>query len=215
MRIEAVFPYLSLAAAGAAAWAAWTKPGHTYERALKAVALGALAGFAYLRGVAPATLSIALLLSAAGQYLPPRKPAGWATNTSILLFGCWVAFAVLFWRHAGDTTELVSDPAKFALALTALVAGGAVLWSLRKDLGQAWVAAATDMGALVLMTAAAAMLDFNLWPALAGAAAVFAAEAMRLWRDSRPPERPGGPAAAGLWALNFLGQAAMAYVFLR
>lgn len=215
MRIEAIFPYLSLAAAGAAGWAAWARPGHTYERALKAVALGMLATFAYLRGVAPATLSIALLLSAAGQFLPPRRPPGWATNTSILLFGAWVAFAALFWRHAGDATELVSDPAKFALALAAIVAGGAVLWSLRTALGQAWVAAATDIGALVLMTAAAAMLDFNLWPALLGAVAVFASEAVRLWRDAIPPQKPGGPTAAGLWALNFLGQAAMAYVFLR
>ncbi|MGZ8364130.1 MAG: hypothetical protein ACXW3D_09380, partial [Caulobacteraceae bacterium] len=63
MTFESSLPWLSLLAGGAAAWAAAARPGTTLERGLKASALGALAVFAYLRGLAPGALGIALVLS--------------------------------------------------------------------------------------------------------------------------------------------------------
>ncbi|MGZ8407255.1 MAG: hypothetical protein ACXWVJ_04435, partial [Caulobacteraceae bacterium] len=178
-------------------------------------ALGALAVFAYLRGLAPGALGIALVLSAAGQFLPPKKPAEWATSTSLLLFGAWVSFAWLCLRDGAGAMSLIDDPARFAIAAAAAVAAAALIWTLRRELGQAWMAAAADLGALTFLTGAAATLEFTRWPAMVGAAAVFAAEAGRLWREARPPAQPGGAPAAALWGLNFLGQAAIAYVFLR
>lgn len=213
MTIDQPLPLFSALAAAGAAWAAWSRPGSGSERGLKAAAIGALALYAYLRGMAPGALGIALVFSAAAQLMPPRQRNGWTTSNSLLHFGAWVAFAYLLLREGGGRAAL-ADPAHAAPMALAALAAGLVLARVWRGIAEARMAAATDLGALLLMVGAAFTLRFELWPAMAGAAAVFIAELLALWRSFRP-EPPLRALAPALWLLNYAGQAAMASVFVH
>jgi hypothetical protein len=211
--IDQPLPVLSGLAALGAAWAAWARPGSGAERGLKAAAIGALALYAYLRGMAPGALGIALVLSAGAQLMPPRERNGWTTSNSLLHFGAWIAFAYLLLREGGGRAAL-ADPAHAGPIALALLAAGLVLARLWRGIGEARMSAATDLGALLLMVGAAFTLRFDLWPAMAGAAAVFIAELVALWRSFRPEPR-SRPLPTALWLLNYAGQAAIASVFVH
>lgn len=213
MTIEQPLPLLSVLAAGTAAWAAWSRPRTSVERGLKSAAIGALALYAYLRGMAPGALGVALVLSAGAQLIPARDRDGWTTSNSLLHFGAWLVFAFLLMREGLGRAALL-DPAHGALVAVALLASGLVLSRLWRGAGEARMAIGVDLGALTLVAGAGATLPFALWPAILGAAGVYAAETVALWRGFRPgPDlRPMRPA---LWALNYCGQAAIASVFLH
>lgn len=215
MRIEEGLPYASALLAAGAAWAAAARPDQTLERVLKALALLALGIFAFLRGVAPSTLAAALILSAIAQALPPpRERPAWATGSSLAAVLAWVAFAWLLWRE-GMGRAVLAEPGHLALIALAAAAAVAVLLVLRKRLGEAGPGAAIDLSVMMLMLGAAFTLPFGLWPAMAGAVAVFASEVMALDRNFRA--EPRGPAGERVvqWLLAFGGQAAMASIFLR
>jgi hypothetical protein len=214
VRIEEGLPYASALLAAGAAWAAAARPATGLERGLKALAIGSLAVFAFLRGVAPSTLSAALILSGVNQALPPLKerPA-WASGSTVAGVLAWIAFAWLFWRE-GVGQAVLALPLRLVMAAAAIVLAGAALMALRRRLGQAGPAAAIDLSVLALMLAASFTLPFALWPAMAGAFAVCISELMALDRNFRPDAAPAGERVAQ-WLLCFGGQAAIATVFLR
>jgi hypothetical protein len=214
VRIEEGLPYVSALLAAGATWAAAARPASALERGLKTLAIGSLAVFAFLRGVAPSTLSAALILSGVNQALPPRKerPA-WASGSTIAGVLAWLAFAWLFWRE-GLGRGVIGLPLRMAMIGAVVVLAVAVLLALRRRLGQAGPAAAVDLSVLALMLAASFTLPFGLWPAMAGAFAVCVCEVMTLERNLRPHLAPAGERVAQ-WLLCFAGQAAIATVFLR
>jgi hypothetical protein len=211
--IDQPLPLVSVLLSAAAGWAAWSRPESGLERGLKAGAIGALALYAYLRGMAPGALGIALILSAAAQLMPPRERDGWRSSASLLHFAAWAAFAVLLARD-GLGRAALTQPLHAVLIAGALALGVLTLARVWRGAGEARMAAAADLGALTLMLAAAAALPFGLWPALLGALALFLAEAAALWQGfGRIPE--GRALRPALWALAYAGQAAIASVFVH
>lgn len=214
MRIEEGLPYAAALLAAGAAWAAAARPASGLERGLKALAVGSLAVFAFLRGVAPNTLSAALILSAVNQALPPAKerPA-WASGSTIAGVLAWLAFAWLLWRE-GPGQGVLAQPLHLAMMAAAVLLAVAALVALRRRLGQAGPAASIDLSVLALLLAASFTLPFTLWPAMAGALALCVSEVLALEQNFRPQPAPAAERVAQ-WLLCFGGQAAIAIVFLR
>jgi hypothetical protein len=214
VRIEEALPYVSAALAAGAAWAAVARPGTTAERLLKGSALLALAVFAFFRAVAADALVIALLLSALAQALPPpRERPPWASGSSLAAVLAWAAFAWLFWRE-GMGQLAFAEPLRIGLMALAALAAAGVLYGLRRRLGQAAAGGAIDLSVLLVMLGAAFTLSFGHWPAMAGAAAVAAGEAVNLDRTFRDSAAPPAERVAQ-WLLAFGGAAAIAATFLR
>ncbi len=214
MRIEEALPYVSAALAMGATWAAVARPQTTLERALKGLALLALAVFAFFRVVAADALAIALMMSALAQALPPaRERPPWATGSSLAAVLAWAAFAWLNWRE-GIGQLAFADPARLGLMALAAAAAVAVLVWLHRRLGQAGPGAAIDLSILVLMLGAAFTLPFGFWPSMVGAAAVAAGEVMTIDRSFRETPAPAAERVVQ-WLLTFCGQAAIATAFLR
>jgi hypothetical protein len=215
VRIEEGLPYAAVLLAAAATWASVARPAGGVERTLKALALLSLAVFAFLRGVAPSTLSAALILSALNHALPPaRERPAWASGSTIAGVLAWVAFAWLLWRE-GLGPAALEAPAHLALVALAAIAAVGVLFVLRDRLGPAAPGAAVDLSILGVLLAAAFTLPFELWPAMAGALALVAAEVMTLDRNTRPARAAPATERAVQWLLAFGGQAAIASIFLR
>lgn len=211
MTFESALPYVSIGCAIGAGAAAAVGPSPGVQRTLKAVALLALAIFAFLRGVAPAGLAMALTLSGLGWAAAPRQ--GRAAVSTGLFVLAWLVLAWLCLRE-GVWAEMITAPIRLAPALLVVAATGGLL-ALGRRLGEArlaWSVESLSLGVLVL---AALTLRDNQWPAMAGALSLFAAHGLRLAATLRPLGRLGRAADIFVWALSYLGQAAMAYVFLR
>ena len=213
MTFESSLPYLSVAAGlGAGAWAG--TPRRRLTAALSALALGALALFAYFRWISPTEAPLGLALGAAGLALLPPEPSRWRRPAIALLAGEWLVFASLFLKTGDGLGQLMADAARAALAVGSVIAVALLLRRLWPGLQRPRSGAAGEMVALTLMLAASLTLDWSFWPAMAGTAAVTAGEGVLLAvAAGRLPQRPALVRVA--WALGYVGQAAMAYAFLR
>ena len=109
----------------------------------------------------------------------------------------------------------VGDGIKAAL-LAALVIGSgyglrrAWRWTHRPRAGLALEAAS-----LLAMAVLSLTLDWDFWPVIAGALAVLASFALVLYSSRASETGPSPALSRAAWALAFVGQAAMAYAFLR
>jgi hypothetical protein len=212
--LEAALPWTSLAAAIAAgALAGGSRP--SLETGLRTLSLGALALFAYFRWIAPAAIPLALTLESIGQWAAPAGAARWRRWGAAFPIAAWLVLAELFWSSGDGRLAVFADAAKAALLLALLVGaslGMRRIWALaerpRTGVGLA-------AGALVLMAAMALTLDWGLWPALAGSAAILIAQPLDLvaYGQERPGRRRLGRRIA--WALDWSGYAAVAYAFMR
>jgi len=208
--LESSLPYISLAAALAAGVVVGRRAPSSAEPGLKALALAALAMFAYFRGVAPAAIAQALVLSAIAQALLPRGAERFGTAGTLFLAGAWLVFGYLFLKTGSGFVVSIAEPAR-AVLLVALLAGvsACARWAPRPS-PRIRAGALADLVAAGLATAAAITLPWSAWPAMAGAVGVLTGEALLA------AAKPEGPLARRLaWALGYLGQAAMAYPFLR
>jgi len=201
-----------LAAAGAGAAAA--SPGRT-GRALKTASLAALALFAYFRWIAPTAVAMGLCLQALAQAVSPPGPDRWRSPSVVLSAAGWLVLANLYWTAGDGLGVFVGDGGKAALLAALLIGGGYGLWRIWPRLPAARPGVATGAAALGLMFAAAVTLDWGFWPVLAGAAAVLASEALDLYAQAGFRLEQTTAVRRAVWALAFIGQAAMAYAFLR
>ena len=212
MTLESAFPWISAAAALAAGFAA---PGGRSGRALKATALAALALYAYFRWITPSAVPMALACQALAQAAAPRAPQRWRRVALIPAVLGWLILANLY-RSTGDGPGVfVGDGIKAALLATLVIGAGYGLrrawrWRPRPRPG-----VALEAGSLVLMAILSLTLDWDFWPVIAGALAVLAAFALALYASRRPEAEAPPALLRAVWALAYLGQAAMAYAFLR
>jgi hypothetical protein len=212
--LESALPYVSIGCAIGAAAAAAIGPSPGVQRTLKATALLALALFAFLRGIGPAAIALALVLGGLGWAAAPREPARRSVVSDALFTLAWLALTYLCLR-AGGGGDVILQPTRLALALLAVIAvAGVIAWSRRAPDGPppGWPAQTAALGLLLL---ASLTLRDDQWPAMAGVLSLLAAHAVALGLGLRPRPRLARVAEAAPWLLSYLGQAAVAYVFLR
>jgi hypothetical protein len=208
--LESSFPWLSLIAAiGAGA-----SPVDRAGKALRTTALAALALFAYFRSIAPAEAPAALMLGAWAEAFAQPGADRWRGSSPVLGAIRWLVFGYLFLRVGEGRSAFLTDAVKAALLVALLVGAGFGLARLLPAAGKARSAIAIEGVCLTLMAGAALTLYWSFWPAMIGAAGALGSEAILA-----AALLSGAADSAGLrriaWALNYLGQAAMAYAFLR
>lgn len=214
MTLESALPYVSIGCAVGAGAAAAVGPSPGVQRTLKSIALFALALFAFLRGVAPAALAMALVLSGLSAATAPRErraPNLLSTGLAIL------AWLVLAWLCLRDGTGLAAagQPLKLGLTVLAIAASGALGAWIWRGAGEprARGLLTGETGALALLLLSALTLRDSQWPAVAGAAGLLAAHGLAAIQARRGSANR--PVEILCWLLSYLGMAAMAYVFLR
>ena len=214
MTLESSLPYLSLATALAAGVMAGRAPSRA-EPVLKTAALATLALFAYFRWIAPSSIAAALVLNAIGTAGLARGAERWRRPAIALVVVAWLVFAWLFMSTGDGWQALFGDGVRGGLLAMVLIGAGLGLRRLWPSIVPPRAGAIAEAAALTLMAASVLTLDWEFWPAMLGALGVVAAEALLLAGASghRPGEGPNVRRAA--WALSYLGQAAMAYAFLK
>ena len=214
MTLESSFPFLSIAAAIAACV---DGGGSTPARdlALKTCALGALALFSYFRGIAPTEVPAALTLGAIAEALTPSGVLRWRAANVLFRTAGALVFAYLFLRVGEGRAAFLGDGAKAGLLVALVAAGGFGLARLRPVAAVARVGAIMEVGASLLAAIGALTLYWSLWPAMAGALGVLASETLLLAAAFWGRVRDGPHLRRAVWILSYLGQAAMAYAFLR
>jgi hypothetical protein len=209
--LESALPYVSIGCAVGAGAAAAAGPSPGVQRTLRSIALLALALFSFLRGIAPAALAMALVLSGLSAATAPRERRFANPLSTVLAALAWLVLAWLCLRD-GIGPAAAAEPLRLGLIVLAVAAAGALgAWIWRG--GRARLLPAAEAGALALLMLAALTLRDSQWPAMAGAAALLAAFALMAGLARR--SAPSRPVEILAWVLSYLGQAAMAYVFLR
>jgi hypothetical protein len=210
--LESAFPWISATSALAAGFAA---PDSRGGRAMRTLALAALGLYAYFRWITPTSVPMALACQALGQAALPegaRRWRRWAIGVPV--FG-WLVLANLY-RNTGEGPGVfLGDGVKTALLATLVIGSGYAAWRFWRQIPERRVAIAAEALALVAMTAFSLTLDWDFWPVMAGALLALASYALTLYAN-RTADHPASPVLTRTaWALVFVGQAAMAYAFLR
>lgn len=211
MTLESSFPYLSVIAA-VTACAIESKAG---SRTLKVCALGAFALFSYFRGIAPTEVPAALSLAAIAEAWPSEGAARWRSAGAIVRIGSRLVFAYLFLRIGEGRAAFLGDAVKAGLLVLLLAAGGFGAARLWPAAAQMRLGVAAEGGALMLMAAAALTLNWSFWPAMLGALGALICETMLLGAAFSKRFVDGPLLRRAAWVCGYLGQAAMAYAFLR
>jgi len=210
--LESAFPWISAASALAAGLSA---PEGRGGRALRAVALGALALYAYFRWITPTSVPLALTCLAIGQASSPEGPGRWRRWTIVLPILGWLVLANLY-RSTGDGAGVfLNDVAKAALLAALLAGAGYGAWRVSRWTSLPRAGLAAEAAALFLMGVMSLTLDWDFWPVMAGALLALASFALVLYAGGAAGKTPPPRAARVAWGLSFVGQAAMAYAFLR
>ena len=214
MTFESSLPYLSVAAALAAGVATGRAPSRA-EPILKTAALAALALFAYFRWIAPSSIAVALVLNAIGTVGLARGARRWRSPAVILVIAAWLVFAWLFMSTGDGWQVLFGDGVRGGLLAAVLIGAGFGMRRLWPSIVPPRAGPVAEAAALTLMAASVLTLDWEFWPALLGTLGIVVAEALLLAGacDRWPGEGPSVRRVA--WALGYLGQAAMAYAFLK
>jgi hypothetical protein len=209
MTLESAFPWISAASALAAGFVT-AESGR--GRALRTLALTALMLHAYFRPITPNSVPMALTCQALGQALLPLGAARWRRIAIALPVLGWLILANLYRGQGDGPGVFVGDGLKAGLLAAGVIGAGYGLWRAR-----AWaprsVGLLAEAGGLVVMWVMATTLAWDFWPVMAGALMTMASLGLALYGSRQ--EGDASPALArGIWALAFLGQAAMAYAFL-
>ncbi len=212
MTLESAFPWISAAAALAAGFVpAEGRAG----RAFRTLALGALALYAYFRGITPTSIPMALTCLALGQAVSPEGPQRWRRWTILAPALGWLILANLY-RSTGDGPGVfVSDAAKAGLLVALLIGAGYGLWRAWRWRPPPRAGVAVEAAALLVLGVMSLTLDWDFWPVMTGALAVLASFAVVLYCGGAAGKAPSPAFARLAWGLTFIGQAAMAYAFLR
>ena len=212
MTLESAFPWISAASALAAALAT---PDGRAGRVLRSCAIAALAFYAYFRWITPTSVPMALTCLALGQALTPEGPGRWRRWTIALPALAWLILANLYLSTGDGPGVFISDAAKAGLLATLAIGAGYGLWRSWRWAPPPRAGFAAEAGALLIMGVASLTLDWDFWPVMAGALAALASFALVLYAGGASGKAPSARVARAVWGLSFLGQAAMAYAFVR
>ena len=188
------------------------RPSGAFRTAVKTLAVGALAVWAFMAG-APPLLTTALALSALGDAFLAGDPKRWLPFGLASFLVAHLVY-VAFFLEIGQLGLLLREPWRLACSLGALAAGVAVLVWLWKDFGALRMAVLAYMVAITAMVATAFSLDSGRISAMTGAAAFMASDGILSWRLFRHADRPSLIADHAVWWLYFAGQAGIAAAFL-
>ena len=213
MTLESALPWISLAAAAGAGLAA-AESGRVASW-LKAVALGTLAVYAYFRWITPSAAPMGLVLQAiAYAVAAPGGPIRRDLAHGLSAVG-WLVLADLYLNTGDGPGVFVGDGFKAALLAALLIGGGYGMRRLWSKLPARRLGLAAEAGAVAVMAVTALTLDWGFWPVILGAAGVVVSRALLLYVQAGLRLAATAGVRRGLWALDFLGQAVMAYAFLR
>ena len=211
MTLESAFPWVSAASALAAGYLPEGRAGRT----LRVLALSALALFAYFRWITPTSVPMALACQAIGQAVLPLGPQRWRRIGIGLPVLGWLVLANLY-RGAGDGPGVfVGDGFKAGLLAALVIGAGYGLWRIRRRAARPRPGLVAEAIALVVLGVMSLTLAWDFWPVMVGAVTVLAAFGLQVYSGRASEAEPPRALARGSWALGFLGQAAMAYAFLR
>ncbi|SFJ51345.1 lysoplasmalogenase [Caulobacter sp. UNC279MFTsu5.1] len=187
------------------------RPPSVLRTLVKTMAVGALAGLAYLEGGGP-WLAIALALCAVGDAFLAGDPKRWLPFGLAAFLAGHVVYGLLFWRERGSV-----GTAFWAVAPLIVLAAAVMLARLWRSLGALKPAVVLYVLAIVTMVSTSLLLPRPRWPATVGALAFMASDAILsfdLFKGTRLAGSPRLTAWAG-WFLYFGGQAMITWGMLR
>jgi uncharacterized membrane protein YhhN len=212
MTLELSFIALSAAAAILYGSLLNSRPASALRTGVKTLAVGALAGLAYVDQGPPALIA-ALTLSAVGDAFLAGDPKRWLPPGLAAFLAAHLAYIWLFVHAGGGVAALEAEPWRVIGVFAAAAAGAMMLTWLWSSIGPLRPAVAVYAAALAAMVAAAFTLPRMLWPAVPGAVLFMTSDALlsaELFKGAR--SRWSGPA---VWATYYAAQVLMAYAFLR
>lgn len=190
------------------------RPPSMVRTIIKTAAVGAIAVIAFLSG-APWLLAAGLLLCTAGDAFLAGDPKRWLPpGLGVFLLG-HILYIFLFQEMRDPALEMTAP--QIAGAVTVGVAALAMLAWLWTSLGPMRAAVTLYVIAIAVMVGSSFLLPTVYWPAMAGAVAFMASDAILagdLFREARlfGSQRLTGWA---VWFLYYGGQAGIAWAFLR
>lgn len=190
------------------------RPPSVVRTLVKTVPVGALAVLAFLSG-APWLLAAGLMLCAVGDAFLAGDPRRWLTpGLGAFLLG-HILYVFLFQETRDPALDMTTPQLAGCVAVGA--AAVAMLARLWKALGTLRPAVILYVIAIAVMVGSSFLLDAVFWPAMVGAAAFMASDAI-LSIDLFREEKLFGSDRLTRWAVWFLyygGQAGIAWAFLR
>ncbi len=181
---------------------------------VKASAVGAIAIIAFLSGT-PWLLAAGLLLCAAGDVFLAGDPNRWLpAGLGVFLLG-HILYIFLFQEMRDPALEMTAPQIAGAVAVgLAALAMLAWLWTA---LGPMRAAVTLYVIAIAVMVGSSFLLPLVYWPAMAGAVAFMASDAILAGDLFREAKLFGSQRLTGwaVWFLYYGGQAAIAWAFLR
>lgn len=190
------------------------RPPSVTRTVIKTAAVIAIAVIAFLSGT-PWPLAAGLLLCAAGDAFLAGDPKRWLpAGLGVFLLG-HVLYIFLFQEMRDPALEMTAPQIAGAVAVG--VAALAMLAWLWTHLGPMRAAVTLYVIAIAVMVGSSFLLPLAYWPAMAGAAAFMASDAILAGDLFREAKVLGSQRLTGwaVWFLYYGGQAAIAFAFLR
>jgi len=182
--------------------------------AIKTTAVGAIAIMAFLSG-APWLLAAGLLLCAAGDAFMAGDPKRWLpAGLGVFLLG-HILYIFLFQEMRDPALEMTT-PQIAGAVVVGVAALGMLAW-LWTHLGPMRAAVTLYVIAIAVMVGSSFLLPLAYWPAMAGAVAFMASDAILAGDLFREAKVFGSQRLTGwaVWFLYYGGQAAIAWAFLH
>lgn len=203
-----------VSAAASIAYGLWFahQPVSAVRTLVKTAAVGALAVLAYVAG-APMALTIALVLSAAGDAFLAGDPDRWLPAGLGAFLAAHIAYIWLFAHDGGGRAALIAEPVRTLGVAGAFAFGVTLMAWLWRSLGAMRAPVALYAAALCAMTAASFTLPHLMWPAMLGACAFALSDGIlsaELFKSVK-----GRAVSHAVWALYYAGQALILWAYVR
>lgn len=212
--LNALLTGLSVLAALIYGLALTGRPPSMVRTIIKTAAVGAIAVIAFLSGT-PWLLAAGLLLCAAGDAFLAGDPKRWLpAGLGVFLLG-HILYVFLFQEMRDPALEMT--PPQIAGAVAVGVAALAMLAWLWTHLGPMRAAVTLYVITIAVMVGSSFLLPAVYWPAMAGAVAFMASDAILAGDLFREARLLGSQRLTGwaVWFLYYGGQAGIAWAFLR
>jgi uncharacterized membrane protein YhhN len=201
-------------AAASIAYGLWFahEPVSVPRTLVKTAAVGALAVLAYVVG-APMALTLALVLSAAGDAFLAGKPERWLPAGLCAFLAAHIAYIWLFAHDGGGRAALIAEPVRNLGVAGAFAFGVTLMAWLWRSLGAMRAPVLLYAVALCAMTAASFTLPRLMWPAILGACAFALSDGLlsaELFKSVK-----GTVITHTVWALYYAGQALILWAYVR
>jgi uncharacterized membrane protein YhhN len=204
----------AVSAISGAAYGLWLTRGpvSAWRTLVKTAAVAALAVLAYVAG-APLPLTTALVLSAIGDACLAGDAERWLPAGLGAFLLAHVSYIWLFVHDGGGRAALIAEPVRTLGVAAAFATGVTMLAWLWRSLGAMRGAVSVYVVAICAMTASSFTLPHRLWPAMLGAVAFTASDAIlsaELFKTLRAPW-----ATYAVWGLYYAAQALILWAYLR